>query len=359
MGGGVLADELLCPVLSYCYDVADRHLSTLVAGVRQVTLARDALDRIVARTDTDLATNTTSTTRYGFAGAGDAVSALYDTANNLIETTVALPAGVLYTKRVGTSTDVWSYPNIHGDVAATRVNGTVTAFNWDPYGNPVGAVPDNSAGTVDWGWLGQHQRTLDHPSGLNPVIEMGTRVYQPDTGRFQQTDPIEDGTTTNPYGYVPDPINQYDLDGQCGRWGNPWKKCGKGHRGEKGFLGGTFSKSWRLLLSASNHLEANIGGCAYRCFSLGLQGGTLYRQSGYGCCFVGATASVAFRNYSDRACSSVVISGNAGVSVSVTQGLEGPLASSATDVEIGTGIGAGYGAGYLRNHDLLGGRFCP
>ena len=116
-----------------------------------------------------------------------------------IETTVALPGGVLYTKRAGTSTDVWSYPNTHGDVAATRVNGTVTAFNWDPYGNPVGTVPDNSAGTADWGWLGQHQRTLDHPSGLNPVIEMGARVYQPDTGRFQQTDPIEDGTTTNPY----------------------------------------------------------------------------------------------------------------------------------------------------------------
>ncbi len=229
---------------TYRYDQADRHLSTVVAGVRQVTLARDALDRIVARTDTDLATNTTSTVRYGFAGAGDLVSSVWDTANNLVETTISLPGGVIYTKRTGTGTDVWSYPNLHGDVAATRVNGTVTTFNWDPYGNPINNLPDNSAGTVDWGWLGQHQRTLDHPSGLNPVIEMGARVYQPDTGRFQQTDPIEDGTT-NPYSYVPDPINQYDLDGQCGRWGNPWKKCGKGHRGEKGFLGGTFSKSWR------------------------------------------------------------------------------------------------------------------
>ena len=129
---------------------------------------------------------------------------------------------------------MWSYPNTHGDVAATRVNGTVTAFNWDPYGNPVGTVPDNSAGTADWGWLGQHQRTLDHPSGLNPVIEMGARVYQPDTGRFQQTDPIEDGTTTNPYSYVPDPINQYDLNGQwcmlgtiktVGPDGKTHKKC--------------------------------------------------------------------------------------------------------------------------------------
>ena len=265
MGGGVLADELLCPVLSYCYDVADRHLSTLVAGVRQVTLARDALDRIVARTDTDLATNTTSTTRYGFAGAGDAVSALYDTANNLIETTVALPAGVLYTKRVGTSTDVWSYPNIHGDVAATRVNGTVTAFNWDPYGNPVGNIPDNSAGTVDWGWLGQHQRTLDHPSGLNPVIEMGTRVYQPDTGRFQQTDPIEDGTTTNPYGYVPDPINQYDLDGLCkkhkgfsGWWRD--RACGIGDGTKalgKGLLEG-LENDYMYLVSGANFLNRKI-----------------------------------------------------------------------------------------------------
>lgn len=219
---------------TYRYDQADRHLATLVAGVRQVTLTRDALDRVVARTDTDLATNTTSTVRYGFAGAGDLVSSVWDTANNLVETTVALPAGVLYTKRAGTGTDVWSYPNLHGDVAATRVNGTVTTFNWDPYGNPINNLPDNSAGSSDWGWLGQHQRTLDHPSGLNPVIEMGARVYQPDTGRFQQTDPIEDGTTTNPYSYVPDPINQYDLNGQwcmlgtiktVGPDGKTHKKC--------------------------------------------------------------------------------------------------------------------------------------
>ena len=250
---------------TYRYDQADRHLTTLVAGVRQVTLARDALDRIVARTDTDLATNTTSTTRYGFAGAGDLVSAVYDTANNLIETTVALPGGVLYTKRAGTSTDVWSYPNTHGDVAATRVNSTVTAFNWDPYGNPVGAVPDNSAGTVDWGWLGQHQRTLDHPSGLNPVIEMGTRVYQPDTGRFQQTDPIEDGTTTNPYGYVPDPINQYDLDGLCkkhkgfsGWWRD--RACGIGDGTKalgKGLLEG-LENDYMYLVSGANFLNRKI-----------------------------------------------------------------------------------------------------
>lgn len=39
----------------------------------------------------------------------------------------------------------------------------------------------------------------------------------------------------------------------------------------------------------------------------------------------------------------------------IPQGLEDPLTSNATDVEIGTGIGAGY----LRNHDLLGARSRP
>ena len=84
---------------TYRYDQADRHLSTLVAGVRQVTLARDALDRVVARTDTDLVTGAVSTVRYGFSGGGDVVSGVYDTSNNLLETTVALAGGVLYTKR--------------------------------------------------------------------------------------------------------------------------------------------------------------------------------------------------------------------------------------------------------------------
>ena len=54
----------------------------------------------------------------------------------------------------------------------------------------------------------------EHDSGLVPLTEMGARVYNSATGRFLQTGPIEGGTL-NDYVYVSDPINQFDLTGQC------------------------------------------------------------------------------------------------------------------------------------------------
>jgi uncharacterized protein RhaS with RHS repeats len=45
---------------------------------------------------------------------------------------------------------------------------------------------------------------------------MGARVYDPDTGTFLQTDPIQGGGA-NAYGYTDgDPVNETDLSGDCG-----------------------------------------------------------------------------------------------------------------------------------------------
>jgi hypothetical protein len=50
---------------------------------------------------------------------------------------------------------------------------------------------------------------------------MGVRLYNPAPGRFLQTDPKPNGTTS-PYGYcAADPINAFDLDGQWS-WGGVW-----------------------------------------------------------------------------------------------------------------------------------------
>jgi RHS repeat-associated protein len=112
---------------------------------------------------------------------------------------------------------VWSYPNIHGDIQATsNQTGTLTAgpITYDPYGTQVvGTTLDNMAGNMDYGWLGQHQRPGEHETGITPVIEMGARIYDPSVGRFLQVDPIEGGTS-NDYTYVDDPINQLDLSGE-------------------------------------------------------------------------------------------------------------------------------------------------
>ncbi|MCA1683897.1 MAG: hypothetical protein LC708_02040, partial [Actinobacteria bacterium] len=111
------------------YDGADRHMETKVNGTTLVRYARDATGRITSRTEG------TTITHYGFSGPGDSPSFTMDAANNLTERSIGLVGGVLVTKRgVG---DVWSYPNVHGDVMATADNTGIkqgATKSYDPFG---------------------------------------------------------------------------------------------------------------------------------------------------------------------------------------------------------------------------------
>ncbi len=208
------------------YDSAQRHISTTTATGTLINYTRDAQDRLAARTVTgnpDGAQN--GTTRYSYSSRHDTADLVLDGAGNLLQRIVPLPGGVLLTKDYAkTPTTTWSYPNLHGDVLFTADGAgarTGPLHLYDPYGQNInpdtgafGAVPipATAAGGMDYGWLGQHERPVEHLAGQQ-AIEMGARTYLPILGRFLQVDPVEDGSA-NDYDYVnADPINGLDLAG--------------------------------------------------------------------------------------------------------------------------------------------------
>ena len=60
-----------------------------------------------------------------YRSSGDTADAVLTDAKALTEQVISLPGGVVCTDRPGTSTDVWAYPNIHGDlIVAANASGT-------------------------------------------------------------------------------------------------------------------------------------------------------------------------------------------------------------------------------------------
>ena len=188
----------------------DAAIAWAAKSAPKVTYKRDATDRITERS-----ANGRVVARYSYTGSGDTSDLTLDSANNVVEATLSLPGGALYSWRG--AAPVWSYANTHGDVVVTTDNtgtkqGPTRAY--DPYGQPLttAAEIDNSAGEFDYGWLGEHQRPLEHQTGAIPIIEMGARQYDPTLGRFLEVDPVEGGCE-NDYSYPADPVNELDLNG--------------------------------------------------------------------------------------------------------------------------------------------------
>jgi RHS repeat-associated protein len=193
-------------VRSVGYD--ELRLLTAATGARTLTASSSTTAAMVAVQINPLIV------RYGTSGSGDTPDFTQNSAGTVLEKTLALSGGTLLTIR-GTA-QTWTYPNVHGDGAAladssgSKQGATLT---WDPFGSSLSAVPDNSAGTLDYGWLGRFQRPTEHQAGLLSVVEMGARQYSSGLGRFLEADPIEGGSA-NSYEYVAaDPINNQDLDG--------------------------------------------------------------------------------------------------------------------------------------------------
>ncbi len=219
------------PYVTFGYDAKD-HATSINDGQVTVTETLSASGRVLRHREVD--NNTGAVYRdedYGYDDAGDSPAYRRPHEGGFLNTFLQVGDGL---SAIATGAGItYQHANAHGDIVGESTNDG----SWHPRTptDEFGVGPVENGG-FRLGWLGTKERFTSSTS--TGIMRMGVRLYDPRVGRFLSVDPIEGGNA-NDYAYVDDPVNMFDLDGKCGV-GNPFKKCGKGHKGRtlRGFLRG-------------------------------------------------------------------------------------------------------------------------
>jgi RHS repeat-associated protein len=166
------------------------------------------LDPTQGRSMTATANGATTTDHY--AGDGDKPSWTETSSSVVTRDTIGLDGQLAAIDISGTGTAL-TLTDLHGDVIAT-VNpaadtGAAATYAYTEFGS----LETTSTDPGQYGYVGGQQRS----SGtLGDTVIMGARVYNTQTGRFDETDP-EPGGSANAYDYTnQNPISQVDVTGR-------------------------------------------------------------------------------------------------------------------------------------------------
>jgi RHS repeat-associated protein len=160
-----------------------------------------------------LQTETTAGATTSLLYSGDALVGEYDSSGNIIAR-YAMGPGVdeplVWYQGAGTPTRNWLTADNQGSVIgyADQGGNSGATYTYGPYGEPIAAGGASAWGGSRYRFTGQ----IEIPEAQ--LYYYKARVYDPNLGRFQQTDPAGLTTDTNLYAYATqDPVNGSDPSG--------------------------------------------------------------------------------------------------------------------------------------------------
>jgi len=196
-----------------------------------------------------LQTETTAGATTSLLYSGDALVGEYDSSGNIIAR-YAMGPGVdeplVWYQGAGTTTRNWLTADNQGSVIgyADQGGNAGATYTYGPYGEPIASGGASAWGGSRYRFTGQ----IEIPEAQ--LYYYKARVYDPNLGRFQQTDPAGLTSDTNLYAYATqDPVNGSDPSGMD----DPdFDGLGGGYAGGYGVGNGDSSGIYAVTLSPYN-----------------------------------------------------------------------------------------------------------